>query len=151
MAYYFNSDPVAKIIDVKGASIDSNLLKNTVAAVAGAAGMGFTDVTYYDFRYPNATNMMFIAELTDAGGNDFTINLTSSFGYSERSWSAAQVVGCCNQLDFWIDGVSMYSTSEYWNNGLGYGFITFSELLPDINHVISENQYGVLVIVYTVS
>ncbi|HNB54870.1 MAG TPA: hypothetical protein PK530_23175, partial [Anaerolineales bacterium] len=148
MAYYFNTDPVAKIIDIQGQTIQSTLLKNTVVTVAGAAGMGFTDVTYYDFRYPNATNMMFIAELYDGGGNDFTVNIPSSFGYSERSWS---ISGPYYGTDFMVDGNSMIPTAVYWDGHyLGYGYISYSDLLPNVDHTITVNEYGVLVIVYTV-
>ena len=151
MAYYFNTDPVAKIIDVKGNTIDSTLLKNTVALVAGAAGMSLTNITYYDFRYPNATNMMLISELADPEGNNFIVNIPSTFGYSERSWSV-YATGCC-YMKISLNGSNLGSTASYWDVydfHLGYGYITPAQMLPDSDHTIQLEDYGTLAVIYTV-
>ncbi|MCB9135577.1 MAG: hypothetical protein H6636_09125 [Anaerolineales bacterium] len=151
MAYYFNTDPVAKIIDVKGNTIVSTLLKNTVALVAGAAGMSLTNITYYDFRYPNATNMMFISELADPEGNNFIVNIPSTFGYSERSWSV-YATGCC-YMNISLDSSNLGSSASYWDVygfHLGYGYITPAQMLPDSDHTIELEDYGTLVVIYTV-
>ena len=87
LAYYLKTDPVSKIIDVRGQTINATKLKAVISIVAGAAGAPFTDVTYYDFRYPNATNMLFVAE-DDNNGNSFTITVPSTYGYFERGWAA---------------------------------------------------------------
>jgi hypothetical protein len=138
---------VGKIIDVKNETISSTKLKSVVAAIAGAAGMPFSDVTYYDFRYPNATNMMFIAENYDGGDNDFTVELTSAFGYPELSWALYNIVSAGY---FRLDGTDKVSSATYWDGSTGFGYLDASELLPDTTYTIEVDDYGVLIIVYRV-
>ena len=154
LAYYLKADPVSKIVDVYGKTISTTKLKTVVSAVASAAGAAFTDVTYYDFRYPNATNMLFVAE-DNSNGNDFTIQVPSSYGYYERSWSLFSSWGG-NYSHFAVDGVNrpneVYEDGGY--DGMYYGILTASQLLPDTQHMIeigtSGFQYGVLVVTYRV-
>ena len=143
MAYYLRADPVSKIIDTKGESINTTILKTTVGTMASAAGVPFTDVTYYDFRYPNATKMLFVAE-DYANGNDFTIRLPSSYGYFERGW-ACYGSNCGFNLNGTWNPNNIFDTY-----GLKYGTITAGQLLPDIDHKIISggSGYAVLVIVY---
>jgi hypothetical protein len=147
MAYYFNSDPVSKIVDVSAGSIETTKLESVVATMAGLAGMPFTEAVYYDFRYPNATHMMLIAENYDGGDNEFTVQLPSSFGYHERSW-ALRNYG--SPAYFNINGANKTSSAMYWDGVTGYGFINVSELLADTTHTITVDDYGVLVILYRV-
>ena len=86
LAYYLRGDPVSKILD--NYTINTTKLKTVVATVASAAGAPFGDVTYYDFRYPNATNMLLVAE-DYQNGNSFTIKMPSNYGYFERGWGSA--------------------------------------------------------------
>ena len=76
LAYYLRVDAVSKILDVVAQTISTTKLKTVVSTVAITAGAPFTDVTYYDFRYPNATHMLLVAE-DDVSGNTFTIKLPS--------------------------------------------------------------------------
>ena len=101
LAYYLRADAVSKIIDLIARSTTTTKLKTVVAAVASAAGAPFGDVTYYDFRYPSATHMLFIAEDV-ANGNYFTIKLPSSYGYFERGWG--YVDDCCGTY-FYVDSL----------------------------------------------
>ena len=144
LAYYLQNDPVAKIVDVRAQSLDTTILKNVVAVVAGAAGMPVTSVNYYDFRYPNATNILLIAELI-SNGNDFTIQIPSIYGYFEYSWSLWNGAGGAY---FRLNGTNM--TSIYYDGTSGYGTLTTAQFLPDITHTITVDDYGVLAIVYRV-
>lgn len=145
LAYYLRPDPVSKIVDVNAQTIATTKLKSVVSAVAGAAGAPFTDVTYYDFRYPNATNILFVGEGV-SNGDEFTIQLPSAYGYFERSWALVLFGGGSY---FLVDGVNapnqFYATSTN-----AYGTLTASQLLADTPHSIRANGYGVLVIVYRV-
>jgi hypothetical protein len=141
LAYYFKDDPVSKFVDIKNDQITTTTLESVVAAVAGAAGMSFTGVSYYDFRYPNATHILFVGE--DLG--TYSINLTSSYGYNERSF-ALHDTGYGE--DFVVDGKEMLNDATYWNGAIGYGFISAADLLPDTEHTIITDNYGVLVILY---
>jgi hypothetical protein len=146
LVYYLQDDPVSKIIDAQAQTIDTTLLKSVASIVAGAAGQPLTDVTYYDFRYPNATDLLLVAEnLLDNSGNDFTIEIPSSFAYFERSfalWDHTEIEY------FRVDGTDM--PRIYWDGETAYGTITAAQLSPDTSHDIQVDDYGVLVIVYRV-
>jgi hypothetical protein len=138
LAYYLRQDPVSKIVDTVHKDIDSTNLYSALSVVAGASGVPFGTVNHYDFRYPNAANILFVKE-DSANGNDFTITIPSSFGYYERGFASA---------DAWfkLDGTNMNATYGYAYRS--YGTITASQLLPDTPHTVQVYNWGVLVIVY---
>ncbi len=151
LAYYLRGDAVSKMLDVLALTINTTKFKTVIAAVAGAGGAPFGDVTYYDFRYPSATHMLLVAEDL-GGGNDFTIKLPSSYGYFDRGLGLRDI--CCsnpNDAYFTLDGVRQgllrWDASGY---GYGYGTLNASQLLPDLTHTITVDDWGVLVIIYRV-
>ena len=150
LAYYLKADPVSKIVDVKAQTINSTDLKTVVLTVAATAGAPFTDVTYYDFRYPNATNVAFIAE-DDSNGSSFTILVPSTYAYYERSW--ANYENYYNENVFQFDGVNLPNT-VYDVGTIAYGTLTPSQFLPDATHTVAvtsgADAYGVLVLEYQV-
>jgi hypothetical protein len=144
LAYYLKQDPVGKILDIKAFTISTTKLKTVVSAVAAAAGSAFTDVTYYDFRYPSATNMLLVYE-DEANGNDFTILLPSTNGYFERSFGWTDNT-CCNSY-FRVDGTQMPVT---YSSDTSYGIITAGQLMPDVTHTITVDSHGILAVIYRV-
>jgi hypothetical protein len=147
LAYYLRPDPVGKILDVKAQSINSTKLKSALAAVAGAAGAPFTTESYYDFRYPNATHMLLVSE-DEANGNDFNIQLPSSYGYYERSWGLTGE-GSYGYSYFKLNGADL--TPSFWGDFTGYGVITAGQMVSDVqHHIMINNRYGVLALVYSV-
>ena len=146
LAYYLREDNVSKIVDVYNSTIITTKFTSVLATVASAVGAPFTEATYYDFRYPNATNMLYVAEDTN-NGNDFTIQMPSGYGYFERGWALNNFDGYWNTY-FNLDGVNL--TSTYGSNDMYYGTITASQLLPDVTHTIVVDYYGVLVVIYLV-
>jgi hypothetical protein len=146
LAYYFATDPIAKIIDVKAQDIETTKLKTVVSMVLGIAGMPNTDVTYYHFQHPNATHMMFVAENYDSGDNHFTIILPSAYEYYERSWALA---GFGARRHFTVNGVNQIQpASSTYRDGVDYGFIDVTDLLPNRTHRVTVENYGVLVLLY---
>ncbi len=145
LAYYLKVDPAAKIADVRAQSTASTKLQTVASIVAGAAGAPFSDVTYYDFRYPNATHLLLVGE-NPSSGNDFTINVPSSYGYFERSWSILNIT-CCN-WSFKLDGMNQPET--YGADSVYYGTIAAPQFLPDTTHTIVVDDYGVLALLYRV-
>ncbi|MBX3058200.1 MAG: hypothetical protein KF770_17190 [Anaerolineae bacterium] len=153
LAYYSNGDPVAKIIDwnaytASGDTIISTKLENVLAIVAGSAGVGIPGITHYDFRFPNATNMMLIAERSQGAGNDyFTVNIPTSFGVSERSWSIHLPGSSAGSIS--LNGTTLYS-------GGGdhvFGTLSASQMPPATTHTIvignDANDVGGISLVYT--
>lgn len=95
LAYYMDTSPAAKIMDWKGyinsgGSSLPTLLELVLVDVASDAGVPYEAPTYYDFRYPNATHLMLVADFIATAGNEydhFQIELPSSLTYYETSWS----------------------------------------------------------------
>lgn len=148
LAYYLNTDPLSKIIDVYNKTINSTKLTSVLGTVAAAAGVAFAGETYYDFRYPDAGKMLFVAE-DDVNGNDFIITLPSSYAYYYRGWASNDT----GFTHFNLDGVVL--TPIYAVNGLMYGTITPAQMLPGTTHTLTTTgnyggRYAVLVIIYTV-
>jgi hypothetical protein len=160
MAYYLRSNPLSKIVDSRAKTINNTLLKTAVANVASAAGAAFTDVSYYDFRYPNSTHILLVAE-DYANGNTFTINLPSTYTYYERGWSAFNSFngGGGISYSFYLNDVNLSST-PFWTGSSGsgdyysYGAITQAQLLPNTTHTIKTSNgysaYAVLIVIYKV-
>ncbi len=162
LAYYLAGDPVGKIYDWIMYRTTGNIttkLENTLAVVAAEAGVPFPGVTYYHFRYPNATHLMLIAEQAYAfsGSNcgysqywaadSFSVKLPGTFAYYERSWS----LGSTNYAEYVLNGARIY----YHGSGLwsSRGTLTTAQLLPDQFHYIAVKAcygyaYGGLALIY---
>ncbi len=147
LAYYFTDDPVAKIIDVKAQDLETTTLGIIVATIVQAAGVEYTGAQYYDFRYPNATQIMFVAENYNGGENKFTVHLPSSYTFYEYSWALA---GEGNKRYFRVNGTNQAISSDtsYWDESTGYGTIAEKGLAPGKDHSITVDDYGVLVLLY---
>lgn len=148
LAYYLKTDPVGKIFDWKtynGAAINTKLEK-TLIRVASFAGVPYTAAAFYDFRYPNATHLMLIGE-THEDGNNFTVNLPSSFTYYERSWGLLNDGGAsCWQLD----GACVTGSTGVGGGYTAQGYLTAAQMLPDATHTIAVDWHGGLALVYRV-
>jgi hypothetical protein len=146
LAYYLKQDPAAKIVHIKAGTITTTHLKNVVSLVAATAGSPFTDVTYYDFRFPTANRMLLVYEDPD-NGNDFTILLPTSFVISERSFSLYEQY---SYRRFYINGVEIPKIYDGGYGGTAFGLITASQLMQNVTYTISlyTGNLGALVIVY---
>lgn len=144
LAYYLRDAPVAKIVDVLTRNLNTDKLATVLSSIAGTAGAPFSTANYYDFRFPNATNMLFVAE-DDANGDIFKIKVPSTYAYFERSWTHYDGSGYCIEFD----GVGcpnvMYNTYSY-----RYGTLTAAQVTPDVEHTMWVAKYGVLAVVYRV-
>jgi hypothetical protein len=157
LAYYLSEDPVGKIFDWRayhedGRTSITTKLENTIALVSTEAGVPYSssDVSYYDFRYPNATNLMLIIEWVGDGTDSCEVNLPGSFAYYERSWSLGSdgdeggIYSAPASLSYKLDGVKIKGVTCYdWCTS--EGDLTASQLLPDEFHSIEvsvNNAYG---------
>jgi hypothetical protein len=155
LAYYMRGEPVSKIVDLYNYSIENTALRTVVSVVAGTAGVPFSDVTYYHFGFPNATNMLFVYENWE-GGNDFSIKMPGTYGYFERAWALrSDYCPQSNARYFRVNGTYTTMTrcetafSTGWSRA-SYGPISASEMLPETTHVITVSHWGVLVVLYRV-
>lgn len=162
MGYYLAADPAAKIIDwsvYDGATIITKF-DTVLTTVAAAIGTTLPPTTYYDFRYPNATNLMLIAEAQYGTGSDtFEINLPSNFTYYERSWSlSCRAAGYHPNAWYYLNDVETYfidecSYGDWWNV---HDLFTGVQLVPDTFHTIkieagtNDAAFGGLALVYMV-
>ena len=141
VAYYLAADPVGKIFDwhdYDGTSVPTKL-ENTIAIIANAAGVAYTSCTYYDFRYPNATKMMLIAEEAGTAGDSFEINLPGTFVIDERSWSLGSG-GYWSYLH--LDDINRIAECD--RNDTCAGTFTAVQLEPDEFHTFTvESAYGI--------
>ena len=154
LAYYLAADPVGKIFDWRAYrdSVETDLttkLENTLVRVAEFALKPYTGCTYYDFRYPNATHLILIAEWTYHTHDTFEVFPPGSYTYWERSWSA----GGTWSVSYTLDGVTLFTQNpQTWLTTQGY--LTQSQLLPEQYHTVDaygyQYGYGGLALVYEV-
>lgn len=154
LAYYLAADPISKIFNLdpyvlpySNTSIPTKL-ESVLQASADHVGATISGITYYDFRYPNATHLMLI---TKQGNNPFTVKLPDSFEYYERGWALG--VGGINSLwaKYLVNGIEVGSASTHDPT---YGKLTFNQLLPNVTHNLrlqksyADDVYGGLAVIY---
>lgn len=137
LAYYLSADPVGKIFDWRHfTNAIPTKFENVLAIVSVAAAVPYPGVTYYDFRYPNATHMMLVVEDSD-NGKSFQINLPGTYAYLARSWSIYSNGWCC--ADGWsgwgLDGSWIFQWSGRYVR-TSEGALAAGQLLPDVFHTI---------------
>lgn len=159
LAYYLKQDPASKIIDwraydTNGATAITTNLENAISTIVNALGVSLTTATYYDFRYPNATRLMLIAEAQAGQSNDaFQINLPEAFVVFERSWSFG---GNCREQNYYLDDILIkHLSTDCFNLQTSEGVLLVSQLIPNQFHTIkidsdyfSSKSYGGLALVY---
>ena len=156
LAYYLKVDPAGKIFDWRGYTNNGTIptkLDKTLAVVGAQIGASSANASYYDFRWPNATNMMLIAEANYGGGSEsFEVNVPASFSYYERSWSLG-VISSGYSGSIWLDGVMLYGYTPYGDWATFQGTLTATQLSPGVFHTIrvdGSNAFGGLALVYRV-
>lgn len=69
VAYYLKSDPASKIVDwLAFKELQKEIktkLETALATLAASVGVAYPGPTFYDFRYPDATNIMIIGQALD--------------------------------------------------------------------------------------
>lgn len=144
MAYYLADDPVGKLFDwihYDGVTIETKF-DNVLSIVAATIGTPLPSVTYYHFNYPNATDLMLIAEAQYGEGSDsFEVELPVDFTYDQRSWSLGSY-GSSHDATYILNGVETYLNDH--TNGFGFhywitsqGTLTSVQLPPGTLHYIT--------------
>lgn len=139
IAYYLNSDPAGKIIDWTnyrievGSSIPTKLEK-ILGIIVTEASVPLREIRYYDFRYPNATNLILIAKY--GNGESFEITLPEDYVYYHRSWSLYSSSGYAAQTH--LDGTRINIAT-----GHTYGVLSADQLSTNVKHTMSVNGSGI--------
>lgn len=147
LAYYGKDEPTSKIFDAyayDGGTYIPTILEKVLGSVASFVGAADADITYYHFQYPNATNMMLVADQDSA----FEITLPSSgFSYLERSWSIQDAI-------LYLNGEEI----RYCDDGICTGTFGAGQLLPGVAHTIGfhdpssrsgDEVQGMIALIYT--
>jgi hypothetical protein len=142
LAYYLDMAPVGKIIDWTGynGSVVPTKLERVITTVANALQVPVPDVTFYDFRYPDANKMMVIVDGQYGNGSDtFQVNLPADFVVYQRSWFIGSDVGWFNYGDYYLNGVFIHRITQGYNQPYIHnasGFFTEQQLPPEIFHTV---------------
>ncbi|MBN1657496.1 MAG: hypothetical protein JXA93_03795 [Anaerolineae bacterium] len=140
VGYYLAEDATGKIMDFRhydGIEITSTKLENAMNEVLTAVGAVPFEASYYDFRYPNATDLMLIAEVCYSGSDSFELQLPDEYVFYERAWSAAVHGdgGGADSSNISIDGNLVgQAVSAGW--GFAHGTLTPVQLPPTVSHTI---------------
>lgn len=119
---------------------DSTLIENVVRMLAADVGVYDFNVSYYDFRYPKANNLMLVAERVDVEhpSDFFDITVPRGLTVHESSWSFGRFgysyYGSSCALNGEQLGVLNPPASKW---GLVTGELTKAQFSPDISHKLS--------------
>ena len=101
------------------------------------------DVTYYDFRYPNASDLLLIVEDLQGVGTDTFQVLDTTYTYYEKTWAYQGSIGRYCGGSFQVDGEIIVSqgTGQFYYMG-EFGA---SEFLASESHDVTveiHHAYG---------
>jgi len=148
VAYYLAEDPTGKIMDLRhynGIEITSTKLENALNVICSVVGAVPFEANYYDFRYPNATDIMLIQEYCSSDeGDSFDIQLPNDFTFYERAWAHAYHDGTCcygGQSSLFLDGNLLNSFDGLYTWFFAYGNLTSAQLYPGSFHTFQIDKY----------
>ena len=139
MAYYLKADPVGKIFDWQqytGGTTIPTKVEKVLGLVVAQIGIVQPPTTFYHFQYPNATQMMLIADRVVGNSADsFEVNLTSSFAYSERSWAVGVYKSAAT---YTLDGNQIKQIQDPGDGNwvTAQGLLSPAQLTLDVFHII---------------
>ena len=149
IAYYFKQEQASKIIDWKHdptGSLSGSKLEDALAKVCDAMSVVLGEVKYYDFRYPEATNIKIITDEALKTTDTFRFMIPGNHVIYNSSWSHAAIYNsCCSAVtsQFKFDSVLLNQLStKGW--AIAEGEISVDQIVPDIYHDISiyASPYG---------
>ena len=151
IAYYPPSVPVSRIMDWKYRRFTPTLLERALSQVVTKDGLTLPPISYYDFRYPNATHMLWIKK----NSGTFHFNLPASFTFYERSWIVSADFNWTDHVYYRVDNVVVGDLAGYGDPIAKVGYLTEAQLLPDLEHSVNiswgsyaHTVFSTLVLVY---
>lgn len=165
VAYLLEWQNIAVLIDWAGYDADqlnATSLDDTIRRVATILGKSDSTISYYDFSYPEATNLLMVADRLDSRATDgydsFTIKIPPTFIIYESSWYHATYDGNDSVFSINDDRVNIHGDcGDCWR--IRYGTIEATSLaINSINsvsittdsHLRANNGaiYGGLILIY---
>jgi len=100
LAYYLKDAPVSKMVKYDGGTITTTLA-DAVTKVAASAGVQYSDLKYYDFKYSGANRLMMIGDwrLNGEPADSYRFKIPSTFTLNENSHSIRCRGNCWINLD----------------------------------------------------
>lgn len=149
VAYYPPTYPVSKIFDWKNRRLDPTILENILTEVADEDGVTLPGVKYYDFRYPNATHMLWVKK----NDGTFQINVPSSFEFYERSWAVGACPSGQGYVTYKLDETVLVDEILVSACDAFHGTLTEEQFRPDLIHTFQvqishASGFSSLVLVY---
>lgn len=153
VAYYLAADPTSMVIDLRHyGEVDDETERNTmleraIGQILTVTGLAPSEISYYDFRYPDATNLMLITEVIELDGHidregedSFDVKLLTDFTFYERSWSHAFYAtdsGWESSSTLYVNDapISSLGATEEWKLPI-HNTLEPSELPPGVFHTV---------------
>jgi hypothetical protein len=144
VAYYLNHEPAVKITDWRhynGAAALPTQLDHVLTIVLNQIGATPGNIGYYHFHYPNATNVMLIADFETGGDcwDSFQLQIPGIFTVYERAWLHAAYDVCPSPSSrYQLNGADLSSLGtcdDCW--AVRYGELQLAQLVPERAHTIS--------------
>jgi hypothetical protein len=146
LAYYLAAEPAAYIMDpvhYDGVEMGTTKLEDAMHKVLLSVGIVSFETSYYNFRYPNATHIMLIAEaIHDEGAESFDVYLPDELTYYDRSWLHALYVEHYNDSSgLTLDGVpiSFFDPAREDESDWMFAreYLTTAQLPPEVEHTVA--------------
>lgn len=146
LTYYLRIQPAVMVFDWQNFTASPGpptRFQTVVNLITGTLNRADLTLTYYDFRYPNATNLMIAVQYVTGNGvtECFTIQDTSWL-YHERSWllggyTASETYYVGDQISWYkLDGVEISRISGTYGHKYRTGFLDGTQLPPDAQHTV---------------
>ncbi|MGE0085452.1 MAG: hypothetical protein AB7S75_13640 [Desulfococcaceae bacterium] len=158
IAYYPASEKASKIINWisyadSGSFLDTKV-RVALSKVCEQMLQFPSTIKYYDFRYPDATKMMIVAdqELSTDVTETFRIKIPSGIPVYSRTWSFYSTGSTVYTSNMKMDGVVLISSKAA--TIISEGDLTISQLSPDQYHEVSlfndnnRKTYGAIMLLY---
>lgn len=151
VAYYLNTEPVSKALDWKGYTPGEAIttkLQVAIETVSDALQTAPPAIDYYDFRYPDATHLMYImesADTDDSGTNTYQINLPQSYIYYEYSWLLGTFLNWYTSGSLYLDGQQIARQEAGYGDPYlpnDFGYYAAAQMVPNVFHTITVEASG---------
>ena len=149
LAYYLRDEPAVKLFDWQtyAGTMNPTRFQTVLNHVAAMLSLPDPTLTYYDFRYPDATNLLLAVEdvQTASTTESFDI-LDTSFTYYERSWGLGGTFGncyssCSGYAYYDLDGTEIHRIIAENTTRFDSGFLSAAQLPPGDPHTVYV-RYG---------